>query len=171
MERTMHQVTVAFRAARFFVAAPGLVAGVVPYLLTGWGAKVKWPAHGLWIALGAMVIAVGLASLVESFVRFVSRGRGTPAPSAPPVELVVSGQYRFVRNPMYVAVVGIILGQALVLGRVLLVAYGAAVWFMFHVRVLTYEEPRLKRQFGAAYEAYCSRVRRWLPRSPSWKDA
>src|SRR5262245_17194450 len=105
MSERMKKVSLALGAAMFFIAAPGLVAGLAPYLLTRGQSEARWPAHGFWMAVGAIMIAAGLVSLIEAFVRFVSKGRGTPAPMAPPEELVVSGQYRFVRNPMYVAVV------------------------------------------------------------------
>jgi len=154
-------------AGLFFGVAPGFVAGVVPYLLTGWRRFEAGPAL---VSFGAAMIVVGVASLVESFLRFVVSG-GTPAPVAPPNELVVSGQYRFVRNPMYVAVVGIIAGQALILGRAILLGYAAVAWALFHLWVLAYEEPNLRRRFGATYQAYCSGVGRWLPRTTPWAGA
>jgi protein-S-isoprenylcysteine O-methyltransferase Ste14 len=160
--RTRRSLTLG--AIVFFLVAPGTVAGVIPYLLTGWQPGDPFPGRIALRAAGAILVAVGLASLAESFARFVRKGRGTPAPIVPPNELVISGQYHFFRNPMYVAVVSIILGQSLVLGRAVLLVYGAVVWALFHIWVIAYEEPRLRRQFGRSYEAYCSRVGRWLPR-------
>ena len=91
-------------------------------------------------------------------------GLGTPAPFLPTQHLVVKGFYRYVRNPMYVAVVSIIVGQGLLLGNGYLLLYAALVWAAFHGFVLLYEEPKLRKTYGAEYEAYCTRVRRWLPR-------
>jgi protein-S-isoprenylcysteine O-methyltransferase Ste14 len=92
-----------------------------------------------------------------------------PRPVAPTQHLVVTGLYRFVRNPMYVAVLGLILGQTLVFQSQTLAAYGAAIWLAFHTFVFFYEEPTLRRSFGATYETYCQRVPRWLPRITPWR--
>jgi protein-S-isoprenylcysteine O-methyltransferase Ste14 len=145
----------------FLAIAPGIVAGVVPWLLTGWD-SMDPPT---WLqALGWVAIAAGAAVLLEAFARFVVEGIGTPAPVAPTEKLVVGGLYRYVRNPMYLAVAAVILGQAAVLGSWLLVAYAAAfgvtVWSFVH----WYEEPTLRRQFGPAYEEYLRRVPGWWPR-------
>ena len=88
---------------------------------------------------------------------------------APPTQLVVSGQYRHVRNPMYVAVLAIVLGQSLVLGSARLLAYAALVWLVVHAWVLGYEEPKLTRTFGAAYREYREKVGRWWPRARPWQ--
>jgi protein-S-isoprenylcysteine O-methyltransferase Ste14 len=148
-------------SAAFFVVAPGVVAGLVPYLLTGWDANEWWlPLR----VVGAIVLVASVAVLVWAFARFVFEGHGTPAPVAPTDRLVVSGLYRYVRNPMYVAVVGAILGQALVLGRVVLLAYAAVVWAVVASFVRGYEEPTLRRQFGPDYDAYRAAVPAWVPR-------
>jgi len=147
----------------FLVIAPGVVAGVVPWLLTGWESSGP-PA---WLAaIGWVLIALGAGVLLEAFARFVVEGVGTPAPPAPTQKLVVGGLYRYVRNPMYLAVAAVILGQAAVLGRWVLVAYalvfGAVVWSFVH----WYEEPALRRQFGSAYDDYVHAVPGWWPRRP-----
>jgi protein-S-isoprenylcysteine O-methyltransferase Ste14 len=152
----------------FFVMAPGTVAGWVPFWLTNW--QIQRPLlgiPGLRVA-GAILIIVGLASLVESFLRFAIVGLGTPAPVAPPTRLVISGQYRYVRNPMYLAVLGIVFGQSLLLGAAVLLRYGVVAWLVFHAVVLIYEEPTLGAQFGPSYEAYRRNVRRWWPRIRPW---
>jgi protein-S-isoprenylcysteine O-methyltransferase Ste14 len=168
MSRDARRLAAALGSAIFFCLAPGTVAGLVPYLLTRWQAE---PVPTAVRFVGVVLITMGLASLVESFARFVVKGSGTPAPVAPPTELVVSGQYRLVRNPMYVAIVSMVAGQALVLGRAALAMYAAGLWLLFHLWVLIYEEPHLRRRFGASYERYCSRVHRWLPRVRPWRDA
>lgn len=156
-----------FRAAGgttlFLALAPGVVAGLIPWLLTGWSGS----AAATWLrALGWGAIAVGAAVLVEAFVRFVIEGIGTPAPAAPTEKLVVGGLYRYVRNPMYLAVAAVILGQAAVLGSWILVGYalvfGLTVWSFVH----WYEEPTLSRQFGPAYDEYRETVPGWWPRRP-----
>jgi len=155
-------------AALFFILAPGSVAGLMPYLLTRWRVETQ-PPIAVRIT-GGFLIAIGVASVLESFVRFVVRGRGTPAPAAPPTRLVVSGQYRHVRNPMYVALVASVLGQALVLGSRGLVAYAGLLLVLFHLRVTTYEEPKLAEEFGAQFGAYRASVPRWLPRMTPWRE-
>jgi protein-S-isoprenylcysteine O-methyltransferase Ste14 len=114
-------------------------------------------------AIGALMIAAGLPVLLDSFSRFAFQGLGTPAPAAPTQHLVVTGLYRHVRNPMYVAVSALILGQGLVFGNVVVLEYGLIVWLAFLAFVVLYEEPTLRRQFGMQYEAYCNRVPRWIP--------
>ena len=106
--------------------------------------------------------------LVQAFARFVAEGHGTPAPVAPTERLVIGGLYRYVRNPMYVAVVAAVLGQALLLGRPVLLAYAAAVWLCTAAFARWYEEPVLAARYGAQYEAYRRAVRAWLPRLHPW---
>ena len=118
---------------------------------------------------GGMLITLGVIGLLDSFVRFAVQGIGTPAPVFPTRHLVVTGLYRYVRNPMYVAVVSAILGQGLILGNVTLLEYGGLVWLLFHVFVLVYEEPTLRASFGSEYKAYCAEVPRWIPHFTSWR--
>ena len=115
-------------SAAFFVIAPGSVAGLVPWLITHWRFG-EGASSGVSIA-GGVVIALSLALLIECFARFAIKGSGTPAPIAPTKELVVSGAYARVRNPMYVAVSGLIFGQALLFASAALIAYGVAIWFV-----------------------------------------
>jgi protein-S-isoprenylcysteine O-methyltransferase Ste14 len=146
----------------FLVVAPGVVAGLVPWLLTGWDAADDVPAP--LVAAGVLLVAAGAGVLLQAFARFVVEGLGTPAPMAPPEQLVVGGLYRYVRNPMYLAVGATIVGQALILGRPALLlyalAFGAAVWAFVHY----YEEPTLTRTYGAEYDAYRRAVPGWWPR-------
>lgn len=153
----------------FFVLAPGTVAFWVPWRITRW--EMAPPLLGLTALrpVGAFLALLGLAGLAESFWRFAIHGRGTPAPVMPPTRLVVTGLYRYVRNPMYVAVLAIVVGQALFFGRRGLLAYAALVWATVHVWVLGYEEPALRARFGADYAAYGAAVRRWWPRLRPWR--
>jgi protein-S-isoprenylcysteine O-methyltransferase Ste14 len=153
----------------FLLLAPGTVAGLVPWWLSGW--RVQAPLLGLAAgrALGAALVVGGSAVLLDSFARFALRGLGTPAPVLPTRHLVVGGPYRHVRNPMYVAVVSAVLGQALLLGDRRVLAYAAALWLVFHLFVLGYEEPTLRRAYGAAYLRFCENVPRWVPRLRPWR--
>ena len=150
----------------FLVLAPGVVAGLVPWLLTGWESH-RWPLAVR--ALGSLLGAAGLALLLRAFARFVLEGIGTPAPPAPTERLVVGGEYRYVRNPMYLAVGALIAGQALLLGQPVLLAYLVAFAVTVALFVHGYEEPTLAGRFGAQYEAYCAAVPAWLPRRTPWE--
>jgi protein-S-isoprenylcysteine O-methyltransferase Ste14 len=152
-------------SALFFVVAPCVVAGLVPWLLTG------WHAHGAPLVvriLGALLLVAGAVVLVHAFACFAVEGLGTPAPVAPTRRLVVGGLYRFVRNPMYLAVEAAVVGQALLLGRAVLLVYALVVGIAFVAFVRWYEEPTLRRQFGDEYEAYRSAVPGWRPRRRPW---
>jgi protein-S-isoprenylcysteine O-methyltransferase Ste14 len=160
---------IALGAVAFFLLAPGTVAGLIPRALTGW--RVGRPlvdGEGSRV-VGLLLVLAGVASLIESFVRFALKGWGTPAPVAAPTRLVVSGQYRHVRNPMYVAVISIVLGQALIFGSTDLLTYAAVLWIVFTAFVMVYEEPKLTEQFGASYREYRHNVRRWWPRARPWQ--
>jgi protein-S-isoprenylcysteine O-methyltransferase Ste14 len=145
----------------FFALAPGVVAGVVPWWLTGWEAE---PAGVVARGLGLALLAAGAAVLVHAFARFVREGVGTPAPVAPTAHLVVGGLYRWIRNPMYVAVVTCVMGQALLLGQDVLWIYAGVLMAVFYAFVRGYEEPALRRRFGSEYEAYRRAVPGWHPR-------
>jgi protein-S-isoprenylcysteine O-methyltransferase Ste14 len=146
----------------FLAVAPGVVAGAIPYWMSGWETAGNVPT--IQVALGAALVMAGVAVLLDAFGRFVVEGLGTPAPVAPTEQLVVGGLYRYVRNPMYVAVATAIIGQAVLLGRpgllVYAVAFGVAVWSF----VRFYEEPTLAARYGAEYEAYRRMVPGWWPR-------
>jgi protein-S-isoprenylcysteine O-methyltransferase Ste14 len=112
---------------------------------------------------GAALLAAGALVLVSAFVRFVVEGVGTPAPVAPTEQLVVGGLYRYVRNPMYLAVAATIVGQALLLGQPILLAWAAVFLAVTATFVHVYEEPALRQRYGAQYEAYCEAVPGWWP--------
>ncbi|WP_243719067.1 isoprenylcysteine carboxylmethyltransferase family protein [Actinomadura sp. KC06] len=145
-----------------------MVAGLLPWWITGWRPR----GLGIWwlplLAVGAGLIFLGGAVLLHAFARFVREGCGTPMPAAAPERLVVSGAYRYVRNPMYVAVLAVILGQALVLARLELVWYAVAVFVTCAGFVHLYEQPALHRRFGGAYEEYRRAVPAWMPRLRPW---
>ena len=155
-------------SALFFVAVPGVVAGLGPWLLTSWQPEAMPLALRV---LGAVLVIVNVPVLVHAFVRFVTEGRGTPAPVAPTSRLVVGGLYRWVRNPMYVAVGSVIAGQALLLGSPELGVYLALYCAVVASFVHGYEEPVLHARFGAQYEAYRRAVPPWRPRLRPWRGA
>ncbi len=165
----MRKPMAAAGSVAFFVLAPGVVAGLVPWWLTGWRVQEPLPYWAPLRAVGAALIAGGALVLVHAFVRFVVEGAGTPAPVSPTERLVVGGFYRYVRNPMYLAVVATIVGQALALGQPGLLLYGAAAGAAMGAFVRWYEEPTLRRQFGAGYDAYRRAVPGWWPRLRPWE--
>ncbi len=151
----------------WLVVAPGTVCGLVPWLITGWrqpGDSVSWVG-----ALGWLLVLAGAAALVHAFVAFAWHGRGTPAPAAPTERLVVEGAYRHVRNPMYVAVVAVVLGQVLLFASWGLFAYLVVIGIAMASFVHIYEEPTLREAYGPAYDEFCENVPRWLPRVTAWR--
>jgi protein-S-isoprenylcysteine O-methyltransferase Ste14 len=153
----------------FLLLAPGLVAGLVPWWLTGWQVREPLPYWLPLRAAGVILIVGGVIVLLDAFARFVHEGLGTPAPIAPTERLVVGGLYRYVRNPMYLAVGSIIVGQGLVLGQPVLLVYAAAFAAVVVTFVHFYEEPTLRRQFGEHYLAYRRAVPGWWPRLHPWE--
>ena len=156
-------------SAVFLVIAPGTIAVLVPYWIYRWHMAPPLLGFSAFRVLGALLICAGLPLLLDSFARFAIHGLGTPAPVAPPKHLVVSGLYRYVRNPMYVAVSSLVFGQGLLFGSTQVLEYGVAVFVGFHLFVLLYEEPVLREKFDAEYDSYCRNVRRWWPRIKAWR--
>jgi protein-S-isoprenylcysteine O-methyltransferase Ste14 len=152
----------------FLLLAPGVVAGLIPWLISGW----RWYDWGsaAWIVvpIAWIVIVVGAAFLLHAFALFALH-RGTPAPIAPTDALVVTGVYRFVRNPMYLSVLGIILGQALLFGSWALVLYAIIVLGAVVAFVKGYEEPTLADTYGEQYLDYRRNVPGWWPRLTPWR--
>jgi protein-S-isoprenylcysteine O-methyltransferase Ste14 len=154
------------RTLLFTLLVPGTVLVFVPLALVGSGfgptlqlGPVRW--------VGLLPMGLGLVVILWCFVDFIRRGRGTPAPYDPPRELVVAGLYRSVRNPQYVGVILVAVGEALLTGAVVLFGYAALLAVAYHTFVRYYEEPTLSRLFGQAYTRYCEAVPRWLPRWPA----
>ena len=151
----------ALRSLLFLILAPGMVAGYIPLALLRNGTQLE---TGIFAYLAFPLWLIGTVILLWSFWNFLAQGRGTPAPIDPPKEMVATGFYRYVRNPMYVGVLAIITGHFLWFGYWNLLIYVVIVFLAFHTFVTYYEEPNLKRKFGAAYEDYLKRVPRWIPR-------
>jgi protein-S-isoprenylcysteine O-methyltransferase Ste14 len=154
----------AIATALFFAMAPGTVAGIIPWWITRWRFAGASPALLPLQIGGGLLAAAGVLVLLDSFRRFVIEGRGTPAPVLPTQHLVVSGLYRYVRNPMYIAVVSTIVGQALLFANVRLLLYGVFVWLICQLFVTGYEEPTLRRTFGQEYDRFYAQVPRWIPK-------
>jgi protein-S-isoprenylcysteine O-methyltransferase Ste14 len=151
----------AIGSAAFLVVAPGVFGGLMPWWLAGWHADDDVPL--LLRVLGALVALAGAAFVVATFARFVIEGVGTPAPVAPTEHLVVGGVYRYVRNPMYIAVLAVIVGQTLFIGKPAILVYAALFWATVASFVRIYEEPALTEQFGEEYRDYQRAVPAWIP--------
>jgi protein-S-isoprenylcysteine O-methyltransferase Ste14 len=154
---------IALKTLVFTVFVPGTATVLIPYLLLSSGIHPLALDLGALRWLGLLPLALGAVFYFWCAWDFTFAGRGTPAPIAPPQALVVRGLYTVVRNPMYVGVLLVLLGEAIVFESALLLAYAALMFLVFHSFVLLYEEPTLQRQFGAAYEHYRHTVPRWLP--------
>ena len=150
----------------FLLLAPGTVAGLFPWVLTGWRVRSTGGWSGVVAGSGGVVVAVGIGVLLEQFLRFALKGRGTPAPLAPPPRLVVSGLYRYVRNPMYVAVIAIRVGQNLLMPSVALAGYTVLAATAMVAFARWYEEPALLTRFGSDYRDYRAAVPGWIPARP-----
>jgi protein-S-isoprenylcysteine O-methyltransferase Ste14 len=163
----MQRSTAAIGSAAFFIAAPGTVVGLIPWLITRWDIPYSTPLWRVLQVAGVLMIVFGLIPVMHAFSQFARAG-GTPMPIAPTERLVVTGFNRYVRNPMYVGLIIVILGQALLFGSWALVAYAAACWVVTASFVRWYEEPTLVRTYGGEYENYRRNVRAWLPRLLPW---
>jgi protein-S-isoprenylcysteine O-methyltransferase Ste14 len=145
----------------FTVVVPGSVTVGVPYLLFPPGARARLGGLG---PLGALLVLAGAAVYLDCAWNFAIVGLGTPAIIDPPKRLVAKGLHRRVRNPMYVGVISIVFGESILFRLFDLVAYALILCLMFHLFVVFYEEPTLRKKFGADYEEYCKAVPRWIPR-------
>lgn len=163
----MKVLPAAVGTAAFFVVAPGTVLGIIPWLITRWELASVGPGGQLLRVAGVLLIGAGLVPLAHVFTQFAKAG-GTPVPIAPTQHLVVTGFNRFVRNPIYLALITVVLGQALLFGSLGLLAYAVAMWVITALFVRVYEEPTLTRQFGREYQAYRHNVRAWIPRPRPW---
>ena len=149
------------KALIFTVVVPGSVTLGIPYLTLP--PSTEFSLGGFRV-VGVLPIALGAAIYFWCLWDFTFTGRGTPAPIDPPRVLVARGLYRIVRNPMYVGVGLVLLGEAMVFSSWALLRYALVFALGFHLFVVFYEEPALKKKFGAAYEGYCNAVPRWIPR-------
>ena len=149
------------------VALGGTFGCLLPYLLGDWHFHRPLPYWAVAQAAGGLLVCAGLVPIASSFTEFVRAG-GTPVPVASPPRLVVSGFYRYVRNPIYVGFLAIMTGQVLLFGSLGLLVYTAVAWCIGAAAARWYEEPILARKFGAEYQAYRRAVCAWLPRRHPW---
>lgn len=160
----LSKVWLGIRSVAMTVLFPGTVAGYIPYRFF-FPERLPKPAEWSVSHYGACAFTiVGLAVLLTCVWEFAHYGRGTLAPFDEPRQLVVRGLYRYVRNPMYVGVLVVLIGEAWFLWSGWLLAYAGLFFVIVNVVVIAYEEPRLLSKFGPEYEAYRTEVRRWLPR-------
>jgi len=147
----------------FTLLQPGIVAGLVPYWILRGKAKhilaqsLHWQQY-----FGALVCLAGFMVMLSCIINFAVKGRGTLSPLDPTKRLVATGLYKFSRNPMYLGVMMILIGEALFFQSAALWKYVVIVFAAFHAFILLHEEPRLKKDFGESYLQYCKRVRRWI---------
>jgi protein-S-isoprenylcysteine O-methyltransferase Ste14 len=154
-------VELALRSLVSVIVLPGVAALLIPWLIVG---PLRAPGGFAW--LGLVPLGFGLALFTWCVVEFAARGRGTLAPWDAPRRFVAAGPYRVVRNPMYLGVGSIIVGEAILFGSLPLVGYLAVLGLAWHLFVVLWEEPSLERTFGEEYRAYRGSVPRWLPRVP-----
>jgi len=151
----------AIKVIGFTILIPGVVTLLIPSVLAkGHLFFLISTAQG-WHLAGWFLVSNGILLYILSAAVFAIRGRGTPAPVDPPKQLIVGGVYSFTRNPMYLAVLSLVLGLSVLLGLWPLLGYAIFLFLFFHVVVVFYEEPTLRRQFGGTYEEYCKKVPRW----------
>ena len=156
---------VALKTLIFTILVPGTVLGIVPWLLLQWSGEVLTPPSSVWL-IGLFPLLVGIVLYFWCAGAFTFIGKGTPAPVDAPVFLVKEGLYRWVRNPMYIGVFSVLIGEAILYHSLFLVGYMLLAGIVVHLFVVFYEEPSLRRRFGESYERYLRTVPRWLPRYP-----
>lgn len=156
---------VALKTLIFTLVVPGTLAGTVPWLLVQESTRMSLASPSVWM-IGFLPMVVGAGLYLWCAGAFTFIGKGTPAPMDAPKVLVVKGPYRWVRNPMHVAVLSVILGEAILFRSFLLVGYAVLFWAVVHAFVVFAEEPSLRSQFDGNYERYLRSVPRWLPRPP-----
>ncbi len=145
------------------ILAPGMVTLYLPYrIVTDWYPVEIRSWNGGTLA-GVPLIVIGVVILFSCIGKFAVLGEGTLSPLDAPKRLVTEGMYRYVRNPMYLAVMLILLGESLLFSSIPLAIYSAVCFVIFNLIIIFYEEPVLRRKFGKTYQNYCSRVGRWLP--------
>jgi protein-S-isoprenylcysteine O-methyltransferase Ste14 len=154
---------VLLRAVTYATLFIGFVLIFLPARFLAWSGVARPPGIGLTQAIGILTTALGAALALWCIISFALLGKGTPAPFDPPRRLVIRGPYKYVRNPMYLGAAIALAGAALFYESAVLASYVAVFLLVTHAFVLWYEEPTLQETFGAEYDAYCSRVRRWWP--------
>jgi protein-S-isoprenylcysteine O-methyltransferase Ste14 len=153
----------ALKTLLWSIFVPGTLTTLVPYLLLSSRLELVTVELASFRFIGLIPIVLGALLYLWCAWDFTFKGKGTPAPFDPPKEMVVKGPYRYVRNPMYVAALLVLIGEAILFESALILVFAVIVFSFFHLWVSFYEEPTLRRKFGASYEKYCLKVRRWIP--------
>lgn len=161
MKLRLMRIFLALRAILFVVLLPGTVAGYIPFGILRSVKQLRMPDINPSSIASGLLILTGMALLLRCVWDFFSRGKGTLAPIDPPKHLVVSGLYRFTRNPMYNGVLAVIVGEAWLFRSIPMMEYAVFVFLMFHLFVMLYEEPTLESKFGEEYRNYQKAVPRW----------
>ncbi len=165
IKRAWRKVIVVLKTLLFSILVPGTVAFVIPWLLLQGSPGLELLIPSVWM-VGILPLLLGVGLYLWCAGAFTFIGKGTPAPIDAPKVLVIEGPYQWVRNPMYVDVLSVVIGEAILFHSFLLAGYALLLWATFHVFVVSVEEPSLRRQFGESYEMYLYSVPRWVPRSP-----
>lgn len=147
----------------FTILQPGIVAGLIPFFILG--DKVNdifvQPLQ-LYHYAGAIIFLIGFIIVLRCIISFAVEGQGTLSPADPTKKLVISGLYRFSRNPMYVGVTLMLIGEAIFFQSIDLWIYSLFLYIAFNLFTILVEEPRLRKDFGEEYKIYCEKVRRWI---------
>jgi protein-S-isoprenylcysteine O-methyltransferase Ste14 len=154
----------------FTLLLPGSLVGFVPWLILRRHPQLLDPSLAHFGSIGLLMMVAGAAGYAWCAFEFGAHGRGTPAPFDPPKELVRTGLYRHLRNPMFTSIVALLFGEALLWHSTSVAIYAACMALGFHLRVVFFEEPRLRRRFGASFDRYCREVPRWLPRPATFRS-
>ncbi|MFC1905569.1 methyltransferase family protein [Chloroflexota bacterium] len=162
-------MNIVFKTLLFTLLLPGSVTVVVPYLIISSGLGLTGEI-GNWRLTGIIPIVLGVAVYIATVCDFIVSGKGKPAPIGPPKRLVSRRLYSIVRNPMYIGVLMVLAGEAIFLTSITLLFYIILVWFIFHLFVVCYEEPTLKKKYGEAYHRYFRTTPRWIPKLKLMKD-
>ena len=148
----------------FMIIGPGSVIVAIPYLILSFFDPHKFYKIEHLQCIGIIPISIGLIISLWCFYNFISVGKGTPVPTDPPKKLVIIGMYRFVRNPMYVGILFLLFGEAVLFKSFALLGYTSCIYCLFHAFIIGFEEPVLRLKFGKEYDKYCNTVPRWLIR-------
>lgn len=152
-----------FRNLFFTIVQPGIVAILIPYWLSGKTINtILEPLFAWYHYLGLMIFVIGLVLMLICIISFGIRGRGTLSPADPTKKLVISGLYRFSRNPMYIGVMMMLIGESIYFRSYVLGAYALLIFIAFNIFIVLFEEPYLKDKFGSEYNEYVKKVRRWF---------
>ena len=155
------KVQLVLKAILFALLLAGIGLAVVPYFVLSLDGRAEWPTISILVFFAGLFGLLCVAALLHCMWGFALHGKGTLAPVDPPKVLVVHGLYRYTRNPMYVADLGVLLSEAVFFSSFGLLIYASLGFLSLHLFVLLYEEPHLKRRFGGLYEEYCRLIPRW----------